>query len=314
MKIIDFNTIKELNISPIQCLKWVDEACRAKYASTLPAKLSIKLDNDVFFNTMPVYIPGVQRFGVKIVSRYPDRRPSLQADIMLFDTHSGEAMALLDGSWITAMRTGAVATLTIQTLKAAGAREYAFLGLGNTARSTLLCLMAVIKDEPVHVRLLAYKGQEELFCERFAGYKNLTFSVYQSAEDMICGADVVVSCVTVASGLFAADSAFKEGVLVVPVHTRGFQNCDLFFDKVFADDVGHVKDFQHFNRFRQFDEFPKVLLGENKGRESDRERILAYNIGIALHDIYFAAEIFNIAGNLALQKVDSTAPVDKFWV
>ena len=29
---------------------------------------------------------------------------------------------------------------------------------------------------------------------------------------------------------------------VIPVHTRGFQNCDLFFDKVFADDTDHVKD------------------------------------------------------------------------
>ena len=35
---------------------------------------------------------------------------------------------------------------------------------------------------------------------------------------------------------------------MVPVHTRGFSNCDLFFDKVFADDYGHVKHFKYFDK------------------------------------------------------------------
>lgn len=314
MKVIDFDTIKKLSISPKQCVEWVDEACRAKYSAKLPAKLSIKLDEKVFFNTMPVYLPGKQRFGVKVVSRFPERQPSLQADILLFDTRSGETLALLDGTWITAMRTGAVAALTIQTLKATATREYAFLGLGNTARATLLCLLSLIGDTPVHIRLLAHKGQEVLFRERFSGYAHATFSAYPSAEELIRGADVVVSCVTVAPGLFAPDHAFKEGVLVVPVHTRGFQNCDLFFDKVFADDAGHVKNFQYFSRFKQFDEFSNVLLGKNKGRETDRERILAYNIGIALHDVYFAAEIFDLTDKQTTPEIQTAALTGKFWV
>ena len=110
---------------------------------------------------------------------------------------------------------------------------------------------------------------------------------------MITGADVVVSCVTVAHGQFASDTCFKSGVLVVPVHTRGFQNCDLFFDQIFADDVAHVEGFKYFNQFKQFDEFARILLKQNPGRTSDQERILAYNIGIALHDIYFASQVYD---------------------
>jgi ornithine cyclodeaminase/alanine dehydrogenase-like protein (mu-crystallin family) len=296
-------------------VKWVEEACRAKYEAKLPPKISIKLDGQVFFNTMPVYLPGKERFGVKVVSRYPGRTPSLQADILLFDTQSGQTLALMDGSWITAMRTGAVAALAIRTLQTPAAREYAFLGLGNTARATLLCLLAIAADTPLHIRLLAYKGQENAFRERFAACPQLTFSVYHSAGELIRGADVVVSCVTAASEVFAPDEVFKEGVLVVPVHTRGFQNCDLFFDKVYADDTNHVKDFRYFDRFRRFDEFHNILLGANKGRESKLERILAYNIGIALHDIYFAAEIFALAEQLAdPAEIQTTTTTDKFWV
>lgn len=315
MKIVDFNTIKNLNLSPSLCVEWVGEAFRMKYSAQLPGKISMKIDPKIFFNTMPVYLPQMERFGVKVVSRYPERNPSLQADILLSDTKTGKTLALMDGSWITAMRTGAVAALTIQELKTSKTKEYAFLGLGNTARATLLCLLSLLlKEEPIHIRLLAYKGQEILFQERFASYNNITFSVYDSPDKLIDGADVVVSCVTVATELIAPDNVFKEGILVVPVHTRGFQNCDLFFDKVFADDTNHVKNFQYFDKFKKFDEFSNVLLKENKGRESEQERILVYNIGIALHDIYYAAKIFDLIDELPLPEAQTSSITSKFWV
>ena len=87
---------------------------------------------------------------------------------------------------------------------------------------------------------------------------------------------------------------FDEGVLVVPIHTRGFQNCDLFFDKIFADDTAHVMNFKNFEKFKAFDEFANVLLNKVQGRENDKERILAYNIGLALHDVYFASKILDL--------------------
>lgn len=80
----------------------------------------------------------------------------------------------------------------------------------------------------------------------------------------------------------------KQGILVVPVHTRGFQNCDSIFDKVFADDEGHVKGFRYFNEFRKFGEIGDVISEKIKCRECDTERIPSYNVGIGLHDIYFA--------------------------
>ena len=89
------------------------------------------------------------------------------------------------------------------------------MGLGNTARATLLCLMAVLEG-PLNIRLLSYKGQELEFMKRFKEYSRLNFSIFENVEDLITGADVVVSCVTVAHGQFASDTCFKPGVLVVP--------------------------------------------------------------------------------------------------
>lgn len=312
MKIIDFDKIQSLSIPAAQCVKWVEEALRMKYDSCLPHKISMTMEPDVFFNTMPSYLPFCNRFGVKVVSRFPTRHPSLQSDILLYDSLHGEPLALMDGSWITAMRTGAVAALAIQYLKPSFAKEYAFMGLGNTARSTLLCLLAILQG-PIHIRLLAYKGQELDFINRFKADSRISFSIYENAEEMITGADVVVSCVTVAHDIFARDICFKPGVLVVPVHTRGFQNCDLFFDKVFADDTAHVAGFKYFDRFKQFDEFARILLKDNPGRTSDDERILAYNIGIALHDIYFASQIYDKIKD-SLPDIGSNVTNEKFWV
>ena len=101
------------------------------------------------------------------------------------------------------------------------------------------------------------------------------------------------------------------GILEVPVPTRGFQNRELVFDRVFADDRAHVENFKYFNRFRRFDEISNVLNGLSAGRESNEEKILSYNIGIAIHDIYFASKV--------LERMELSAPVsdcsiEKYWV
>ena len=66
------------------------------------------------------------------------------------------------------------------------------------------------------------------------------------------------------------------------------------FDKVFADDTDHVRGFANFSRFRKFEELGNVLEGLVPGRENDRERILSYNIGLGLHDAYFAYRIYSL--------------------
>lgn len=278
----------------------------------LPAKISLKPGDGIFYNTMPALLPAYGWAGVKLVNRYPNREPSLDSKLLLYRLCDGEALALMDANYITAMRTGAVAAHSIRLLAKKDFSVVGIMGLGNTARAALLVLQALYQDRLLTVKLLRYKNQHELFIQRFAHCANLHFVLVDTPEQVVRGSEVILSAVTVLEHDVCADDCFEEGCLLVPVHTRGFTNCDLFFDKVFADDAGHVRGFGNFERFRYFAEVTDVVNGKAPGRQSDAERILAYNIGIALHDIYFAGNIYECLTATDSEAID--APKGKFWV
>ena len=302
-----------MHISPVDCYHWVSDMIEKKGEAMLPPKISLKPMDGVFCNVMPSIVG--EAGGIKVVTRYPERVPALESFLSLFDVQTGEVLALMDATWITAMRTGAVAAHAVIHLAKSDFSTIGMVGLGNTARDTLLVLAEVLKDKKLTINLMKYKGQEEDFAQRFAGYENLTFQMVDTPEALVGGSDVVISAVTYAPNNLCADEYFKKGVLVVPIHTLGFTNCDLFFDKVFADDYGHVCNFRYFDKFKRFAEMTDVVTGKVPGRESDEERILAYNIGISVHDVYFASRIYSmIPQNMQLPEVELNTPKQKFWI
>lgn len=321
MKIVSFEDIRALNISPVCCYEWASEMIAEKKNTFLPPKTHMNLPGNVFCNVMPglVRFGGITVGGVKVVTRYPERRPSLDSKILLFNADTGEFYALMDGNWITAMRTGAVAAHSVNHLARRNWKTIGMIGLGNVARASMFVLAARNADRPVIVKLLRYKDQAELFAERFKDHENLNFQIANTVEECLRGSDVIISCATYFENDIAPDEWFDEGVLVVPVHTRGFTNCDLFFDKVFADDTGHVDHFKNFSKFKYYAELSDVISGRAAGRENDKERILAYNIGVSIHDIYYAAHIYQMMKQKPeifndLTNADLLDPRDKFWV
>lgn len=315
MKIISQEQIKGLNISPATCVKWVKESFSLKEIAQLPAKISLHPQGNDFFNTMPCLLPAPYHYyGVKVVHRIKGATPALGSDILLYNSQTGELLAMLDADWITTMRTGAVATLAIQTFRKNDAKTYAFIGLGNTGRASMLCLLESEPDVMHHVLLMRYKDQAELFIERFKNYSNVSFTICEDIHELISHSDVIVSCITEAQGLLCENNnLYKEGCLVVPVHTRGFQNCDLFFDKVYADDTAHVCGFKYFDKFKQFSEIQDVISGKTVGRESNKERILSYNIGLGLHDIVYASKIYEVLKEQS-NGVRIVRETEKFWI
>lgn len=299
MRIISSEEIESMRISPAESVEWVREAFLMKDRCQLPPKISLHPRGNDFFNTMPCLLPDeCHTFGCKVVSRVKGTHPALKSDMMVFDTLTGEMTALVGADWITARRTGAVAALAINTLRSSEARIYGFVGLGVIGRATLDCLIATNTDRSLIIRLKRYKDQAERIIEDYGHCDNVEFVIVDTMADLVRDADVVVSCITDADGLLVEDvDLFKPGVLVVPVHTRGFQNCDTVFDKVFADDEGHVKGFKYFSQFKKFAELDRILKGHISGRENDSERILSYNIGIGIHDIYFAHKIMQLIDN-----------------
>ena len=283
----------------------------------MPAKLSVHPQGEDFITSMPCLLSeneGKKYFGLKLVSRIENHIPALQSDITLYDAKTGELLAIMDGNWITAMRTGAVAALAARTFQKQGTNAYSMLGLGNIARAVALCLIADNSDREITIKLLRYKDQAEQFIDRFKASNNVTFEIIDDKDAFVSEADVLISCVTVAKELlFPDDSLFKKGVTVIPVHMRGFQNCDLFFDKVYGDETSQIKNFKYFDKFRQYDELHHVLQGKNPGRTSNDERILCYNYGIALHDIVFASRIFEKTKSTQIG-FDYKKESNKVWV
>ena len=296
MREITNTDILSLNIPSEQCVSWVRESFCMKYEAQLPPKISLHPQGNDFFNTMPCLLPSqYDRFGVKVVSRIAGNKPSLHSDLLLYEASTGRLLSFMEADWITQMRTGAVAALTIQTLQHPNASVYAFVGLGSTAIATMRCLMSILPKRDIVCKLLRYKKQAEQFIALFSEYSNIHFEIVDTHEALVENSDVLVSAVTEMPDLFCtAEHAYKKGMLLVPIHTRGFQNCDLFFDHVFADDKGHVCGFKYFDQFKQFHEISEVLLGKVPARINDTERILAYNIGLGLHDVYFAHQIYEL--------------------
>lgn len=312
---ISHEDIMKLSITSDDCYAWVKEMIAHKENTILKPKISLKFNENGFYNTMPAILPDSNTVGVKVVSRYVDRNPALDSQILLYDLESGHLDALMDGNFITTMRTGAVAAYTIQLLAKKDFEVVGFIGLGNTARATLKVLMSIYPEKHFTIKVKQYKQQHNEFINLYQSqYPNVTFEVVQTDLELIESSDVVISSVTFTNDIFAPDESYKEGCLIVPIHTRGFQNCDLFFDKVFADDRGHVEGFQYFSKFKEFAELTDVVMNKNKGRENDQQRILAYNIGIAIHDMFFAKKIYQKMLQHKEDIGELNQLTDKFWV
>lgn len=259
MRMISFDEIAALGITPATCVKWARDAIVHKSEWTCPKKINIPFDDECYYTTMPSFWPSHNVFGVKIVSRIPNRTLPLKADILLYAARAGELLAYMDGTWITAMRTGAVAAITADALKKDGAHTYGFIGLGNIARTTLLCLDAIMDGKDIDVVLLRYKDQHEQFMERFKNYSNIHFKLCSEVENVIGQSDVLFSCVTSMNGIFADEKCFGTGITVIPVNVRGFQNCDVTFDRVFCDDKSNISHFKYYAKFKRLTEMTDVL-------------------------------------------------------
>ena len=113
--IIQNQQIRALDISPKQCIEWIEQSFSIKYDSQLPAKISVHPQGEDFFTSMPCLLPEEYgRFGMKLIHRIQGEEPSLGSDILLYDSRHGHLLAIIDGDWITTMRTGAVAALAVR--------------------------------------------------------------------------------------------------------------------------------------------------------------------------------------------------------
>ena len=203
-------------------------------------------------------------------------------------------LSTLDCKYITAIRTGAVALITIKYLAKKDFRNISLIGLGETMKGFMECYLNKYYDRKVNFHLFKYKNHCDKFIKKYDN-KNITWNIYENIDNLFQNADIILSAVTYKKDIFTQNTnIYKKGVLIIPIQTRGFQNCDKIFDKVVTDDDKHINGFKNYGNFKSYCELTDIINKKCEGCKSDNDRILAYNIGLAIHDNKLAALVYDL--------------------
>ena len=292
---ITANDIEKLNISPSEYYQWVDEVLNHFEEYILPVKTRIPLRTEDYFNVMPCVLPSLGYMGLKVVTRSERRRANgennIDGDILLYDYDSCNLKALMDGGLITTIRTAAIAVHSMLHI-ADSYNAISMVGLGNIGTYIGNILFELIKDKQVRIKLYRYKDHTERFEKQFKHYKNLTFEICDDYDSLMQDSDVIFSSVTFMEQDFCSSDIYKKGCTVIPVHMRGFKECDKTFDHVITSDLESIKKFQNYDYMKKLTLLNDVLKGKVPVRNAVDDRVIVYNLGIALYDIYFASKIY----------------------
>lgn len=291
MIILSDDDIKKLNIESSDINHLVETTMKNKNEYILPPKNSIRTEKG-FFNTMPCIVNNY--YSCKVVTRNCDNSPSISGNILIYDVNTSNLLAMLDCSWITQMRTGSTAALSLSIFAKSDFYNISLIGIGNCMYSFMKCFIQLHPNRPVKIFIYKYKTHYEDFKRYFMNNANLDFVEVDNYTDLFHDADVIISAVTECTQLFHSDSnIYKPGCLIIPIHTKGFQNCDTTFDRVFVDDDSHVKSFGNYGKFKYYKEFTDVLNNKALGRQNDDERIIVYNIGTGILDNVISTHVIS---------------------
>lgn len=316
MRIYDFNQIKDLNIHAQELFDWTCEVWEKQDEFILPPKTHTWQGENGRYMTMPCVMPNEDIAGVKFISRNvedADGLPKRNSNIMMQRISEHGLYAVMDGTWITTMRTGACAYYNATKFAQSKVSTLAIYGLGLAARAFMF-FWYNLYNRPITVKLMPYKDQADLFMEKYPTNSKVKYEIVNSIEELF-DSDIVVSCVSFAHSVLCDNTdVYRKGCNIVPVHTAGFQNCDLVFDKVFVDDIGHVQGYKYFDSFKdRMTRITEVHNGNRPGRESDDERTIVYNGGLAIFDLYWAKKILEKFGNQGVA-FNMSYPKERFWI
>jgi len=265
------------------------------------------------FITMPAYVGGgVQMAGVKWIAGFPaniDRGlPRASGMIIVSDVETGAPLAVMDCATVSAMRTAAIAALSIDRLAPTGQRRVGIFGAGPIARATLRALGDRNRGiSEIRIYDLRRDRAEKLAAERFEGLP-CDIQVGEDAEQTVRSSNVIITSTTGGKGWLPPQWMTPPWLLVALSLDDAQPEVLLGADKVICDDFDQCnreeKMFQHLvdqGRLKQEDiyaELGQVVTGDKPGREGD-ETIYVNPMGMAVEDIGVAARVYRAAAGQA---------------
>lgn len=268
------------------------------------------------FCFMPSYSKELNAAACKIVNIFPGNSakglPGSIGQVMLFDGETGEAKALLDGTYVTAVRTAAASGAAFDLFGLGDAKIGAMIGTGSQAMCQLEAMLSARKLDEVRVAARNFektKAFVEKAKEELASY-GAEIIACEDTNAAVDGADLVI-LVTVSNEPVCSADYFKPGCVISAVGAYQYEMQELdpkVFDKcgkIYFDskeavlsesgdilkplDAGTLKEEQFTGDIGDY------ILGKIPGRESDDEVIVFENVGFGALDLVAAAKIYDKA-------------------
>lgn len=311
----DADVKKVLNMR--KALEANEEAFKAKGLNQvqMPAKLLLnfkKYEGDL--RAMPAYIETLDIAGVKIVNSHPNNPekyglPCVMAVIVLNDPKTGSTIALMDGTYITNMRTGAAGGIAIKYLARKNSRIIGMIGAGAQARTQLMAAKEILSEiDEVRVWSRTRTSSEKFVQEMQALGFNLNFKIFDSPKDAVMGSDIIVTTTPAREPIVQNDWVNKGAhINAIGADASGKEELEpliLKRSKIIVDDFeqawhgGEINVPVKKGLIKKEDicgELGEIIAGKKSGRISDEEITVFDSTGLAVQDVVTAYFIYNEA-------------------
>ncbi len=298
-----------------QAIEVVDAVMRdvSKGSAALPLRSAVPVGGGNMMGVMPGAIGDPACFGVKMVSLFPDNPAqglsSHRGAMVLFEAETGGAIAMMDASLLTAIRTAAASGVATRALAREDAANLAIIGYGEQAEHHLDAMMAV---RPIKRLFVAGRGagKAETFAARAAVlYPQLDVRHGVDLREAVSDADIICT-VTSASAPIVMGDWVKPGAHVNVVGSsiatkrevddRMVERAAIWVDYLPSAlaQAGEIVDMIAAETLRESDlrgEVGALLSSEIGGRESAEQITVYRSLGVAAQDLAAAHHVLSRA-------------------
>jgi len=279
-----------------------------------PPKPGIHSKSDAFIHAMPAYYRELGIGGLKWVSGYPTNRklglPQIAGLMLVNDMETGMPLAVMDCRWITAVRTAAVSAITAKYCAKQDTKSLGVVGCGVQGRMNIVALKEVIPElHDVGVFDINPDAMKR-YKEDFEKELDVSIKPAESVKEAVDGKDMILTATQRLPEPLVKNKWFKPGCLGFGLEASRawYGDAILGCDKFITDSWDQTVYFYEHGAFPDglptlYAELGEVVAGVKPGRESDEERILAINIGLALEDVIVADYIYNNAKDRDYQRL-----------
>ena len=277
----------------------------------MPPKPGIHTRPDAFIHAMPAYIPKLESAGIKWVSGYPANQskglPYISGLLILNDPDTGLPLAVMDASWITAMRTGAATAVAAKYLARPQSSSVGIIACGVQGRSNLEALACLFKIDTV-MAFDVYPQVAEKYAAEMRAKLGIPIEVVATAEAAVRDMDIVVTSGPILKSpnpVIPADW-LKPGGFASPVDFDSYWQGSALAqaDKLATDDRTQMEYYRQEGYFKStpvpYADLGEILAGKAPGREREEERTISINLGLALDDMATAILIYKRALDMGI--------------